>query len=140
MQTAIAITVIVLGTLAWVGQLLSALVPATAAKLGLIERPDQVDPAFFADARGEAIWDVFALWGLPLAGVLLLLGHPGWPTVGVVGGAVYVYFAGRGIVTRAMLRRWGIRIGPQSTTVVYTVTLLLWGASGAAMTILALVC
>jgi hypothetical protein len=133
MNTAIAVIVILLGALAWVGQLLSTLVPETAAKLGLIEKPEEVDPAFYADARGEAIWDSLALWTLPLAGVLILLGHPWWPTFGLAGGAIYVYFGGRGIVTRMMLKNRGVRIGAPSTAMVYYVTLALWGLSGAAM-------
>jgi len=138
MDTAIAIIIILLGALAWVGQLFSALVPLTAARLGLIESEEMVDPAFYADARGEAIWDSFVLWGLPLAGVLLLLEHPWWPHLGLAGGAIYLYFAGRGVISRMMLRRREIRIGLPSTALVFNVALLLWGISGGAMVALSL--
>ena len=138
MFTTIAIVAILLGLLAWVGQLLSALVPSIAARLGLIENPRDVDPAFYADARGEAIWDTFVLWTLPLAGLLLLLDHGWWPHFGLAGGAVYIYFGGRGIVSRVVLRKHGIRAGAPSAALVYNITLALWALSGGAMAALSL--
>ena len=39
--------------------------------MGLTETQADVDPAFNADIRGEAIWDTAVLWTLPLAGLLL---------------------------------------------------------------------
>ena len=93
--------------------------------LGLLNR--NVDPAFFADIRGEAIWDTLTLWTLPAAGVLLLLNHYWWPYFGLIGGGMYVYFAGRGIFVRLTMQRRGIRIGkPETLKVVYTF-LFIWG-------------
>lgn len=64
--------------IAFVGQLISLISPQGAANAGLTERESDVDPAFYADVRGEALWDSFILWTLPTAGVLSLLNKDGW--------------------------------------------------------------
>ena len=38
----------------WLGQTISAFSPKIAVNMQLIERETDVDPAFYADARGEA--------------------------------------------------------------------------------------
>ena len=45
------------------------------------------------------------MWTLPLAGLLLIVGHEAWAWLGLVGGGMYVYFGGRGILTRLELQR-----------------------------------
>ena len=59
--------------------------------------------------RGEAIWDSVTLWTLPLAGVLLLLNNPLWVYFGLVGGGMYLYFAGRGL--SRFLAGWALDSG-----------------------------
>ncbi len=39
--------------------------------LGLTEPESDVDPAVYADIRGEAIWDATITWTLPIAGLQL---------------------------------------------------------------------
>ena len=55
------ILLIVFGLIAWGGQVLSTLTPKFAEKLGLIEPEADIDPAFYADACGEAKWDSMTL-------------------------------------------------------------------------------
>jgi hypothetical protein len=105
------IVVIVLSLLAWGGQAISWLSPATAERLSLTESEDTVEPVYHADIRGEALWDTLALWTMVVAGVLLVAGNEAWAYFGLVGGGMYLYFAGRGIVTRAAMQRRGFRIG-----------------------------
>lgn len=78
---------------------------------GLNEKESNVDATFFVDTRGEAIWDAMSVWTLPVAGILLILNSPLWPYFGLVGGGMYLYFAGRGIAVHLLLQRGGIRIG-----------------------------
>ena len=87
----------ILSSIGYFGQVISAFWPETAAKLGLTEAEADVDPTFYADMRGEAFWDTAILWTLPVAGVLLMLNNPLWAYFGLVGGGMYLYFAGRGI-------------------------------------------
>ncbi len=137
MIVAFAVLVLLLSLLAWMGQLMSALAPGIAAKLGLTEPEEEVDPVFFADVRAECIWDSLSLWTLPLAAALLILGEPNWPLFGLVGGGMYVYFAGRCLAQRAAMQRRGIRIGkPPSVKAAY-VLMTLWGAAGLVSILLA---
>ena len=124
------IVLIVLSVICWGGQAVSWLAPATAERLTLTEPEDAVEPAFYADVRGEAAWDTLTLWITIVAGVLLIAGNTAWPYFGLAGGAIYVYFAGRGIFTRRSLQQRGLRIGtPQNVTVGYAF-LWVWGVMG----------
>ena len=118
---------VIISLIGWLGQIISALSPTVATKLGVTEPEADVDPAFYADGRGEAIWDALILWTLPVAGILLILNSPWWPYFGLVGGGMYLYFAGRGIAVRLVMQRRGIRIGKPETLNVAYVFLALWG-------------
>ena len=111
----------------WLGQTISAFSPKLAVKLGLTEPESEVDTTFYADVRGEAIWDTMILWTLPVAGILLILNNSMWAYFGLVGGGSYLYFAGRGIVVRLLMQRRGIRIGAPGTLKLFYVFLTLWG-------------
>ena len=118
---------VILTLVSWLGQIVSASLPTLAARLTLIEPESDVDPAFYVDARGEAIWDALVLWALPVAGLLLMLDSTWWAYFGLSGGGMYLYFAGRGIVARMALRRREIRIGDPGALRLYYVFLTLWG-------------
>ncbi len=117
----------ILSSIASFGQLITAFWTENAVKWGLTEHEDDVDLTFYADVRGEAFWDSALLWTLPVAGVLLILNIPHWAYFGLVGGGMYLYFAGRGIVTRIMMQRRCIRIGKPESLKVAHIFLTLWG-------------
>lgn len=128
----------IITAIAYFGQVISTFWPQTAARLGLTEAEADVDPTFYADIRGEAIWDTAVLWTLPVAGVLLALHNPLWVYFGLVGGGMYLYFAGRGIVVRREMQRRDIRIGtPESLKTAY-IFLTLWGAAAVITIIMAI--
>jgi hypothetical protein len=128
----------IISSIAYFGQAISTFWPETAVRLGLTEAEADVDPTFYADVRGEAIWDTAVLWTLPVAGVLLLLNKPIWVYFGLAGGSMYLYFAGRGIVVRRVMQRRGIRIGtPQTLRVIYFF-LALWGVTAVITIIMAI--
>lgn len=132
------IVVVTLSGLAWGGQAIAWLAPDTAVKLGLMEAEDEVEPAYWADIRGEASWDFFTLWTMLAGGILLIVAEPAWAYFGLVGGGVYVYFAGRGIFTRVAMQRRGLRIGtPLNLRLGYGL-LTVWGVM-ALITIIAAV-
>jgi hypothetical protein len=131
------IIVLIFSLIGWLGQVVSAFWPETAMKLGLIEPEVDVDPTFYADVRGEAYWDTLLLWTLPAAGLLLLLDNPSWAYLGLVGGGMYLYFAGRGILVRRVMQRRGIRIGKPETLRTVYVFLTLWGLIAAVTIIMA---
>jgi hypothetical protein len=105
------VIVTLLALLAWGGQVVAWLSPETAVRWKVMEAEDDVEPAFWADARGEAAWDTFTLWTMVVAGVLLSVDSEAWPYFGLVGGGMYLYFGGRGITSRAAIRGLGLRIG-----------------------------
>lgn len=124
------ITIAVLGLLAWGGQGLTWFVPGTAARLSLAEREDTVEEVYWADIRGEALWDLGTLWTLPAAGLMLIAGHAEWAYLGLIGGSMYVYFAGRGILTRLELGRRGFRIGDSGNVRLGLAMLSVWAVAG----------
>ena len=123
--------VVALSVVCWGGQAISWFSPSTAVQLSLTESDDAVDLAFSADGRGEALWDTLTLWTMPVAGVLLIADNAAWTYFGLVGGAMYLYFAGRGIFTRICMRQRGVRIGTQQNVTVALVFLTIWGVMGA---------
>jgi hypothetical protein len=126
-------------SIGWLGQLISAINPILAARLGLTELESDVDPAFYADVRGEAYWDAFTLWTLPAAGILLLLDNSIWVYFGLIGGGMFFYFAGRGILVRRVMQRKAIRIGsPENIKMAY-IFLTLWGLTAIITIIMGLV-
>lgn len=131
MDVAWGAVVVALSLLAWLGQVTSWLAPDRAESLGLTEAKEAVDPAFAADVRGEAIWDSLALWPMVVAGVLLAIGSESWAYFGLAGGAAYLYFAGRGLVTRHVLQSRGVRIGTRKNVAAGRVFLWIWGAMSA---------
>ncbi len=137
METGWAVVMVVAGLVGWGGQVLSALLPSVAVRLGVMEAEDEVDSALHADIRAEARWDALTTWTLPLAGLLLLLDEPNWAYLGMVGGATYLYFGGRGIGQRLTIQASGMRVGEPSTVRTAIVALAIWAAVGAVTIVLA---
>jgi hypothetical protein len=126
------LVIMVLSLPCWGGQVLSWLQPTTAVRLSLMEAEVTVEPAYFADIRGEALWDSLTLWTLPTAGALLVIDSSAWPYFGLVGGAIYSYFAGRGIFTRREMRHRGFRVGEEQNVKIGFLFLAIWGLLGVA--------
>ena len=127
MEVGWGIVIVALGLLAWLGQTVSWLAPGVAMRLSLMEAEADVEPTYWADIRGEVVWDTLTLWMLPLAGSLLILGEPVWAIFGLMGGGAFVYFAGRGVFTRRAMQRRGFRIGAPQNVRLGFVLLGIWG-------------
>ena len=136
-MTAWAIVMIVLSALAWGGQTLSAVAPHVARRFSLIESEADVDPVFWADIRAEAAWDALTLWTTLAAGVLLLADVSAWAYLGLVGGGMYLYFAGRGISARRQIRDAGHRAGTETDIRNAMVMLTIWGVMAGVTIVLA---
>ena len=130
MATIWGVAILLLAAVCWGGQTLALFAPATAERLGLTDNPDDVDPAFYADVRGEAAWDFLTLWTLGVAGVLLILDASAWAIFGAIGGATYVYFGGRGVLVRREMTRRGLRIGTASAVKTAYWALSIWAVAG----------
>ena len=137
MTLAFGVLVLMLSLLGWMGQLLTAVAPRLAVRWGVAESEAEVDSTFLADIHAECVWDSLSLWTLPLAATLLILDEPSWTIFGLIGGGMYLYFAGRGIAQRITMQRRGIPVGKPSTVKTAYVFLALWGSAGVAMIVLA---
>ena len=125
--------------IAWVGQTIYAISPRLGAKLGVGEAEAALDPVFYIDGRGEAIWDSMIIWTLPVAGLLLMFSNPLWIYFGLVGGGCYLYFAGRSLTTRIMMQRRGIRIGSLNSIKIANLFIILWGLAAMITIVMAVV-
>ena len=130
MQTLLGTVVVALSLLCWGGQLIAWLAPGTAVKLSLMEAEEDVETSFWADARGEVVWDALTLWTMVIAGILVIIDEPAWAYFGLVGGGMYVYFAGRGILTRLAMQRRGLKIGTTANVRLGLTFLAVWGVMG----------
>ena len=124
------VAIVGLGLLAWGGQVVTWLAPEAATRLSLTEAEDAVDAVYWADLRGEARWDAITLWTLPLAGLLLIVGHQAWAWLGLFAAGMYVYFAGRGVLARLELQGRAVRIGEPRDVRVAMGVLVVWGVAG----------
>jgi hypothetical protein len=57
----------------------------------------------------------------------MIMNNAIWPYFGLIGGGIYLYFAGRGIIARIAYGRRGISIGKLSSVKQAYVALSLWG-------------
>ncbi|MDC1142131.1 hypothetical protein OAU50_03495 [Planctomycetota bacterium] len=104
----------------------------------MTEKLEAVDPAFYADVRAESAWDSLTLWILPLAAVLHFIGNTHWVAIGLLGGGMFLYFAGRGIAQRLHMQAKGIRVGPKKQVWVFVTALSIWGLCGGCMVALSM--
>ena len=113
MTVLVAILCLAMGIL-YVGQVISVANLGLAQRLGLQEKPANVDPLFTRLEVWTARWDLVVLWTLPVAGILILLDHAWWPFVAMIGGGVFVDTGGREWAKYLGLRQEGVRTGSPS--------------------------
>ena len=116
---------------------MSAFLTPLATRLGFIEPESDVDRTFFVFERSLAVNDTIWTWTLPTAGILLIMNSPLWIYFGLVGGGMYLYFSGAGILSRLAMKRRAIRIGSQKAVAQAYVALTLWGLIGLVTIIMA---
>ena len=56
-----------------------------------------------------------------------MLDEASWAYFGLVGGGMYLYFAGRGIALRVSMQRRGVRVGTPETLRTAYVASAIWG-------------
>lgn len=133
MEIVAGLVILVVSLPCWIGQAISWFSPSTGERWGLTEAPESVESTYYGDIRGEALWDTFTLWTMPLAGLLLVLGNDAWPYFGLVAGGMYTYFGGRGVATRRAITKQGDRVGsPEDLRVAYA-ALMVWAVLGLAV-------
>ena len=137
MITALGILVLVLGSVAWIGQSLAFLAPSLAITLGVLEPEDEVDPTLhILEGKAEALADMLFAWTLPASALLMIVGHPIWPQLALFGSGVFLYFSALITFSRFFLARAGRVVGrPASVRTAYLFGGL-WAACAVAMAVL----
>lgn len=99
--------------LLYVGQIISVANFGLAQRLGLQESPDQTDSLSSHLELWTARWDLWWLWTLPVAGILMIADHWLWPYAAMIGGGGFVDAGGREAAKVLGLRGQGVRTGSQ---------------------------
>ena len=138
MYTLSGVVTLIAGSIAWIGQSLAFLAPATAVRLGVLEPEAELDPTLYVvEARAMGLADMLLGWTLPTAALLMLLDHPLWPYLALVGSGVFMYFSLLIILSRVFLKRRGAKVGrPASVRAAYVFGTI-WIACSLAMLALA---
>ena len=111
MQTLIGWITITFGGALYLAQIISSINFPLAQRLGIQERPETSDVLLQRSERYTAYWDLFTLLWLPIAGILMIIDHPWWPVIALIGGAIYLDAAGREAAKSLSFRHEGMRIG-----------------------------
>jgi hypothetical protein len=141
MQTTLALLTLLVG-IGFVGQIVSVINFKLAQRLGLQEKDDATDPVFRHLELNTARWDLFVLWTLPLAAILMLIDHAWWPHAALLAGGVSVDTAGREAAKILGLRSVGARIGtaPEARLIFgYLALMMIVGLALAAYSLAALI-
>ena len=76
-------------------------------------------------------------WMLPAAALLMLLDHPLWPYLALIGSGVFLYFSILIVLSRVFLKKQGAKVGrPASVRAAYLFGTI-WVACSVAMLALA---
>jgi hypothetical protein len=117
----VGVVTLVLGLIAWIGQGLAFLAPEAAVRLGVLEPKEELDPTLYlVEARAMGLSDLLLGWILPASALLMLLHHPFWPLLALIGSGVFIYFSALIILSRIYLKREGLKVGrPASERAAY---------------------
>ena len=137
MTIAIGIIVITVGLLVFIGQALSFFAPDLATKTGLNSPEEDMDKTLYIiETKANGLSDILLTWMFPLSGLLMILDHPSWPFLALVGSGVYLYFACLTIFCRYFLQRQGIKAGSAKDVKVAYIFSVIWILSSIAMIVL----
>jgi len=134
MVTATGILILIVGLVAWIGQTLAFLTPALAVRLGVLERKEGMDASLYViEAKAEGLVDMLLTWTFPLSALLMLLDHPFWPYLGLIGSGMFLYIAGLIPLSRVFLKREGKQVGSRSAERAAYVFGAIWALSAVVM-------
>ena len=121
MVATIGVLVLVAGLVAWVGQGLAFFLPEAAVRLGVLEPEDEIDPTLFVvETRAMGLSDLLLAWTLPASAFLMLVGHPSWPYLALIGSGIFAYFSFVTSLSRFFLKKRGKMVGrPTSERAAY---------------------
>lgn len=116
--------------LLYMGQALSVVNFRLAQRLGLQESPDHADPLSSHLELWTARWDLWVLWTLPMAGILMLIDYWFWPYAAMIGGSAYLDAGGREAAKVFGLKEQGVQIGSKREFLIITAAYIYMIATG----------
>ena len=116
--------------LLYVGQAISVANFSLAQRLALQESPDHTDPLLSHLELWTARWDLWILWTLPAAGILMLIDHWLWPYAAMIGGGAFVDAGGREAAKVLGLKEKSVRVGSQREFLAATAAYIYMIATG----------
>ncbi|HEU5302313.1 MAG TPA: hypothetical protein VFW06_08780 [Acidimicrobiia bacterium] len=138
MRLALGVVALLVGSLGFVGQLVSAIDFRLAQRLGLQESDEGTDRLYRHLELNTARLDLLVIWTLPLAGALMIADHSWWPWAALIAGGIHVDVGIREIGKGRSLAAEGIRVGSPTEARAGIVFLALVAALGLALVVYAL--
>jgi hypothetical protein len=136
--TTIGVFAIIVGLIAWIGQMICFFAPALAVRLGLNEPHGELDVSLsIIENQAEGLTDTLLAWTLPAAALLMLLESPWWPALALVGGGIYLYFSTHIMLSRVYLKKHGKKVGSRVAEKAAYVFGCVWLFAGLSMITLA---
>ena len=124
MQTITGWLLITFGGALYVAQIISSINFPLAQRLGIQEKAETSDALLQRSERYTAYWDLFTLLWMPVAGILMVIDHPYWPIMSLIGGAIYLDTAGREAAKSLSFRHEGIKTGTDKERQVFFASLI----------------
>jgi len=113
MQLIIGWGILITGGALYLAQIISSYDFKLAQRLGVQENPEETAPLLQRAERYTAYWDLVTLGWMPLAGVLMIINHPWWPILLLIGGAIYLDSSGREAAKNISFRHEGMKVGAE---------------------------
>ena len=113
MQVTLGWILIIFPGIMFLIQVISSVNFSFAQKLGLQEKPETADSLLIRSERYTAYWDLLTLIWLPIGGILMVVNHPWWPLISLIGASIYFNTAGREAAKNLSFRHEGIKSGTE---------------------------
>ena len=139
MITMIGLIVLLVGLICWIGQTIVLFNPSLGLKLGLNEAESEMDETFYIlETKPIALIDLLLTWILPVSAILMILDHPSWPILALIGAGIYLYFPSNIISHRIYLKKYGKKIGNSTSVLSAYIFSGIWILSAIVMIVLAI--
>ena len=134
MSFVVGLITLISGLIAWLGQSLAFLAPSVAVSLGVLEPEEELDATLYVvEVRAMGLSDMLMGWILPLSALLMLVRHPAWPYLALIGAGVFIYFSAVIILNRIYLKRSGKKVGRRTSEMAAYVFGAIWIVCSLAM-------
>lgn len=119
MQLIIGWSLLIVGGILYLAQVISSINFRLAQKLGIQEKPEFTDSLLQRSELYTAYWDLVTLFWMPLAGIFMIFDHEWWPSILLIGGTIYLDASGREFFKNLSFKHEAIRMGTEKQQKVF---------------------